>query len=156
MAKRFWLFLVIAGSLGLAVTTVAVVGPEPAAPTTHLQFEKTKLEAASKSYGEAFNSFGNANFAGVELAYRWSTRWLEAERQLSTRTDDWIAACRAHRDRMWELQESINDQFNKHMITIDQVYATDYYVAEAEAWLLQAKENSWEWKGPNRYSVRKE
>jgi hypothetical protein len=129
--------LFLASAVGLTFPDVKEVGSEPASPKKQEQLAKTKLVAARQTY-EAFCR--NRDYSDVEIAYRWSCRWLEAQRQLSDKQEDWVAAYQGHRERMRDLEQLTRRLSNKKIITIDQVHAAGYYVAEAEVWLLQTKE----------------
>jgi hypothetical protein len=95
---------------------------------------RSKLDAAKMGFTAAWGDKGG----DVEIACRWSYRWLEAERELSDKTEDRIAALQAHLTRVRDIEELTKRQFQKRHTTIDQVRASEYYVAEAELWVCQA------------------
>jgi site-specific recombinase XerD len=109
----------------------------PAAAPSKLA--KAKVDAARRTYEVVWknNKEGLAPFA--ELAYRWSRRWLEAELELSDKKTDQLAAYQAHRERMRELARITRDRYRNRYNTIEEATATDYYNAEAEVWIEQAK-----------------
>jgi hypothetical protein len=78
--------------------------------------------------------------AAGEVLYRWSRRWLNAERQLSARPADQVAALEAHLQRMRRLEALVQKVQRSGQTTIDEISATEYYRVEAEIWLLQARE----------------
>jgi hypothetical protein len=95
-----------------------------------------KLEAAKNAFKQAWDGQGG----NVEVAYRWSCRWLEAERALRDKMEDRSAALQAHLERMIEIEEVTRRQLRERIATLFEVRASEYYVAEAELWVTQAKE----------------
>jgi hypothetical protein len=135
MTQRIWVCLML--GLGLALGNMNGQGTEPASPKTSQQRAKAKLEAARTTFEALWR---NKNYPDVEIAYRWSARWLEAQRQLSDTKEGWIDACQAHRQRMQELARVTTRLFDRNLVGMDQVHATGYFVAEAELLLEQARE----------------
>jgi hypothetical protein len=123
-------FAVIA--LGLALTNAPAAGASPA-PAKAARLLKNKLEAART----AFKTAWAGQWDDVEVLYRWSLRWLEVERELSDRTENRIAALQAHLERTRAIERVTRRRFGRRLITIDQVRAAAFYVAEAEVWLGQ-------------------
>jgi hypothetical protein len=110
--------------------------PEPKAPDKLL---KAKIEAARQTYLVAWKNHKEGFIPVVELVYRWSRRWLEAELEVDDRKTEQIAAYQAHLNRMRDLGKVAYDRFRLRVNTIDEVTAADFYVAEAEIWLARAK-----------------
>jgi site-specific recombinase XerD len=121
--------------LSLAMATLLRAAPA-AAPS---KLAKAKVDAARRTYEVVWknNKEGLAPFA--ELAYRWSRRWLEAELELTDQKSDRLIAYQAHRERMRELARITRDRYRNRYNTVEEVTATDYYNAEAEIWIEQAK-----------------
>jgi hypothetical protein len=131
MARRTLMAVVIA--LGLTFTNVQGAEPSPVASNV-ARLMRNKLEAAQKTFKQVWDSQGG----DPERAYRWSCRWLEAERALSDKTGDRIAALQAHRERMREIEQVTRRQFHQGFTSLLQVRASEFYVAEAEVWMSQA------------------
>ncbi len=74
-----------------------------------------------------------------ELLYRWSCRWLDAEREISSRQEDVLAACRAHLGRMRELERVARERFRNRYVPVEEDTAAQFYRLEAEIWLERAK-----------------
>jgi hypothetical protein len=137
MTERIWVCLMLV--LGLAVGNMRGPGPEPASAKTCQQRAKAKLEAARMTFEALWR---NNDYPDVEIAYRWSARWLQAQGELGDTKGGWIGACQAHRQRMRELARITSRLFDSKLVSMDQVRATGYFVAEAEVLLVQAKHYS--------------
>jgi len=72
-----------------------------------------------------------------EEVYTWSVRWLNAQRDMSDKKDDHIAALEGHFKRMKELQEKVTDL--RELLPAVETPAAAWYVAEAELWLAKEK-----------------
>ncbi len=133
MALRILAFLVMA--LGLGIPAVQRPGPVPLKRLAELK--RAKLEAARNAFDAAWT---HNDWPHVEIPYRWSCRLLEAGREMSEKKHDQIDPCQAHLDRMKDLERITRERYQSKLVTIDQLTATAYYVAEAQIWLEQAKE----------------
>jgi multidrug resistance efflux pump len=76
--------------------------------------------------------------ARSEDMYTWSVRWLNAQRDLSPRKDDKVAALEAHLKRMKDWQQRVTQMHQTGLVTSLDVAAAQFYQAEAELWLAQA------------------
>jgi hypothetical protein len=130
-------------AFGLAATVWLRAAPEPApakgTPHVPAALAKAKVDAARRTY-ETFwtnNREGLVPFA--EVVYRWSRRWLEGELELSDKKADQLAAYVAHRDRMRKLARITHERYQNRVNTVDEVSATDFYIAEADGWVEQAR-----------------
>jgi hypothetical protein len=74
-----------------------------------------------------------------EFLYRWSKRWLEAERTIDKAKKKQIAAYSTHLDRMKKLEEIQQAQFDVGKARKYDVAAARFYRIEAERWLGEAK-----------------
>src|SRR5262245_46728700 len=104
MARHFWVLATVVLSLTLA----QLHGDEPATPA------QVKLEAARKTF-EAYWAY--RSWSDVEIPYRWSCRWLEAQNQRSDARKDRIAAFQAHLKRMKALQRITSDPSQRLVAT---------------------------------------
>jgi hypothetical protein len=73
--------------------------------------------------------------------YRWSKYWRDAATALAATQVDKIAAAQAHLDRMRELNKWTKEFHEAHRISTYSYWATEYYVADAELLLSQAKKH---------------
>jgi hypothetical protein len=133
MKKYWWSLALLAGVLS-PVSLGA--DPEPASAVTRLATQRR--DAARRTYEAMWANYRDRR-AGEDTLYRWSVRWLEAEKFLSDQPADQQAACKAHYERMRELERIIRNLQRSGQATIDEVSATEYYRVEAELWMLQAK-----------------
>jgi hypothetical protein len=134
MAKILLVFPVIA--LSLALGNLSAEAPQ------QQDKEKTKLlQAQVDATRQTLEILWNdKEFRNVDTAYQWSRRWLEAERLLKDKKQDHITAAQAHLERMRQLKNLTNQLWEQKLVSRDQPSATNYYVAEAEMWLMQAKQ----------------
>jgi hypothetical protein len=115
----------------------AEADPAPAPVSTRLA--KQLRDAARTTYETTWTNYREGRVPG-ELVYRWSRRWLKAERQLSDKPADQLAAFQAHRDRMQKLEALVERVHRAGQTTVDEVSAAEYYRVEADLWLAQARE----------------
>jgi|SRR5579884_1544654 len=119
--------------VGLAAAWTGRADPETA------ELARQKRDAARKTYEVTWTNYLEGRVP-EELVYRWSKRWLRAEEALSARPDDRIAARTAHLQRMIELERLVRRLQPLRQVTVDVVSAVEYYRAEAELWLAEAKQ----------------
>jgi site-specific recombinase XerD len=103
------------------------------------ELAKAKVTAARKTYEVIWKNNKEGFVPFAELAYRWSKRWLEAELELGDKKEQQTAAYQAHKERMRELARITRDRYRNRVNTIEETTATEFYIAEAEIWLEQAK-----------------
>jgi len=112
---------------------------------TLAKLSKERVEAAHKTFQVMWENYREGRRVSDDTLYRWSLRWLEAERQLSKQQPDQVAAYKGHRDRMAELERLIRKVRRVGQGTVDELSAAEFYKSEAEIWLLQAEGEK---KGP--------
>jgi hypothetical protein len=100
---------------------------------------KARLDAARKTYEWLSKNYIESRPPLGELLYRWSCRWLDAEREMSGRQEDRVAAYRAHLRRMRDLERVARDRFRNRFVPVEEDTAAQFYLAEAEIWLERAK-----------------
>jgi len=101
---------------------------------------KEKLHASNNAYEIAWAQFKPFDLSkgDGEKVYRWSRRWMEAQRDMATNKIENLAAIKAHFDRMRRLEEEVQN-YARGTIPFQQMEATRFYRAEAEAWLAEEK-----------------
>jgi hypothetical protein len=101
---------------------------------------KEQLSAARAAYELAWEEFKPFDLSkgDGEKVYRWSRRWMEAERGLATTRAGRVAAYRGHFGRMKKLEEQVQ-AYARGTIPIQQLAATQFYRAQAQAWLAEQK-----------------
>jgi WD40 repeat protein len=111
------------------------------APDTQ-KLGRAKVAAARKAY-EAVMKALEAGRPGAkpEDAYTWSVRWLQAQRGLSRRPVDHVAALDEHLKRMQRLAKRVDLllKVGEPELPPGSAAAAEYYVAEAELWRAEAK-----------------
>jgi hypothetical protein len=113
----------------VSASTIALAAPAADAP----KVPPDLLKAKEKEF-PADEKLG----VDAEGAYKWSCRWLEAERQVSDNKEDRIAAAQAHLDRMKALKKRAHEVAARNSADVN-LPGTEYYCVEAEIWLVQAK-----------------
>src|SRR5262249_38403673 len=107
---------------------------------------KARVALAQKGYEAAVpllrrtQRFGNTlvPVGKPEDVYNWSVRWLQAQRDLSSKHEDQVAALEAHLKRMTELQKQVEDM--KLLMSPIQEDGAEWYRLEAKLWLKQTKD----------------
>lgn len=131
------------GMYGTVALTVARAGPDdkPAPePTPELAaLYKSRLEAAQKAYQMLAKRVEAGAANDVEGMYRWSQRWLDAQRDVSAKKEDQIAALEAHLGRMSELEKLAKNFAKAGQGLAQDAFAAEYYRADAELQLMRAK-----------------
>ncbi len=121
-------------------------GPLPADQDQDTAAQIAKLatqrrDAARKTYEVWWANYREGR-APAEILYRWSYRWLQAERRLVPQPADQVGAYKAHWERMRDLDRVVRKLQRAGIITIDEVSSAEYYLTEAELWLVEAKEKA--------------
>src|SRR5262245_167529 len=134
MIQQHWVPLLIA--FGLTLSNQEGSGPTPAPSGELAKLARARLETARRT----FEGFWSAKeWRDVEIPYRWSRRWLDAQCRVNDRREDQVAAFRQHLDRMRELEQLTRQAFRVRLVGIEFVHAAEYYVAEAAEWLAHAQ-----------------
>jgi len=121
---------------------------------TVIKLLKTQLQAAQNVHRAAVEDMkvkrigdllvlvkGNQH-ARPDLVYAWSVRWLHAQRNLSETKEERIASFVDHHKRMKELEANVKllvGGGNSGLLQDHEVSAAEWYLAEAELWLLQER-----------------
>jgi hypothetical protein len=119
-------------------------GPEAANDVPALL--KARLALAEKGYREAFEGLKRTRRVGNVLTlvakpdevYAWSVRWLQAQRALSPKHEDQVAALEAHLRRMTKLQERVKELV-RDLTPASKADEAEWYRLEAQLWLAKAK-----------------
>jgi hypothetical protein len=136
MAKYFGLLALL---LGIISAGPAGAAPDPEAANNLARLAVQRRDAARRTYEALWLDYRERR-ASEDLLYRWSLRWLEAERELSDQQADQVAAYQAHFERMRDLDRIIRRLRGSGQTTIEEASATEYYRVEAEIWLLKARD----------------
>jgi hypothetical protein len=125
--------------------------PENEAVTRLLQ---TQLQAAKKAYQAAVDTMAVKQVGGLrvqvqgdtkarpDLVYLWSVRWMQAQDDLSDTKEQRIASFVDHQKRMKELLANVKTIVGDGkggILRASEVPAAEWYLAEAELWLLKER-----------------
>ena len=107
---------------------------------------KARPGLAQKGYDGTFEALLHTQKHGDMLVligkpdevYRWSIRWLQADRDLSLKETDHFAALEAHLKRMTDLQKRV-EVLSREFLPNTAKLEAEWYVLEARLWLEQAK-----------------
>jgi hypothetical protein len=137
MSLRVLVAAVVVCGLLLGVK-VAMATAEKAVDTKELA--KERRGAARDAYEFAWDEFKPFDLSkgDGEKVYRWSRRWMEAERDLATTKAERVAALQGHLERMKKLEEEVQG-YARGTIPFQQLAATKFFRAEAETWLAEAQ-----------------
>jgi len=136
----------LAGAIlaGLLAVQICRAGDEPiTASAADHTMAIAKRDAARRSYQAWWANYRDRASPG-EWVYLWSKRWLGAEKELSSRHDDQVAAYQAHLERMRELEGIVSrmQQAKPGLARIDELSTTRYYRIEAEIWYEKSRKES--------------
>jgi hypothetical protein len=123
----------------LASTAAVRAEPDPETAKTIARLAKDRVEAARTTFETEWKNYREGRRIGEDTLYRWSVRWLEAEKFVAAQAADRLAAYEGHRKRMRELDALIGNLQRAGQVTVDEVSAAAFYKAEAEIWFLQVK-----------------
>jgi hypothetical protein len=124
--------------------------PEPAkeakAADEMTMLHKTRVALAEKGYNVALETLTRTQRAGNVLVYvgqpddvyTWSVRWLQAQRDLSTKHEEHVAALEAHLKRMTELKQKVKE-LSRDLIPPIKADEAEWYRLEAQLWLSKEK-----------------
>lgn len=124
--------LTLAGGAGAAEPAPAKKVPQ------HLT--QARRDAARQTYEAFLKNNREGLLPLVEPAFRWSRRWMKAERDLGETKDDRVAAVQGHLRRMQDLERITRERFRSRVVPVEEASAVEFYRAEAETWLFQEKE----------------
>jgi RNA polymerase sigma factor (sigma-70 family) len=99
---------------------------------------KAKLEAAKEAYQEALENLRGGRSIGPEEVYTWSVRFLNAQREMSDKLNDHMAALEEHVERMKMLKKTA-DAWSQARLQKPVSTSAQWYLAEAELWLAKEK-----------------
>ena len=144
MKKTLWLavaaIVLLAGGIELKLVARAAEGQDdrPNSPE-HEKAAKAMLEAAKRTY-EATAAGYDAGTVMMVSVHSWSQYLLQAERGLAKTKDDELTALIGHWQRMKTLHNKVEPLYRTGSKggELEKYFATNYYLAEAELWLVDA------------------
>jgi hypothetical protein len=132
-------WIILGVLLGMGATNLSGADQAPASNKLS-RLRKAKVEAARETYQVIWKNYKDGLVPAVEFPYRWSRRWLEAEREMSDGKADQVAACKSHLERMREMERIERELRRSRLNPVNEFTAAEFYRVEAEIWLTQAQE----------------
>jgi hypothetical protein len=118
---------------------------------SHKKVARARTEAAKAVYESLWDVPPN-QLPFPEAVYEWSCQWRDATMAATTVRADKIAAAEAHLSRVRQLQKAVKEKLERMPTYL--FWATEFYIAEAEILLSEAKSasartsRSWPWLAP--------
>jgi hypothetical protein len=132
--------IVTTGMILGSATEVRAVGKGARAPKkAPTDLEKALVEVAREGYTQCLQEVQVGKSAPKEEMFRWSHRWLDAQRALSDKKADQVAAYQGHRDRMKEMEKVLKKYFDAGTIATKDYKAGQYRYLQAEIWLARIR-----------------
>jgi hypothetical protein len=103
------------------------------------ELEKALVEVAREGYTAYLEEVEVGKIIPSEEMFRWSRRWLDAQRTLSDKKADQVAAFKAHCDRMKEMEKRLKGFFDAGKIGVKDYKAGQYRYVQAQIWLARAQ-----------------
>lgn len=128
-------------ALGLALAFVGgTLAPSAAGEErSAAALAEANLKAARQTLNALMEAYRTGNGpVDVEKVYLWSRRVLEAQRDISSKKADQLAAIEEHLARMKGWRENAAKRYKAGQGTHAEVSAMEFFVTQAELWLAQA------------------
>jgi hypothetical protein len=119
-----------------ALTTSAPPKEEKTTPPWELA--RAKVEAAKQTCLALAQEYLEGK-ATVEQVHQWSRRWMDAEREASSKKPDQLEAIKAHVNRMQQLEKAAQERLQKRKGPASDVPAATYHRLEAELAVSRSK-----------------
>jgi hypothetical protein len=100
---------------------------------------RQRLDAVRRAYKESYDLYREGRTRDVDRIYRWSKRWLEAEREVTTTQSEQIAALEGHWRRMKQLEDLMRNLSKAGVTAVVELAAVEYYRLDAEVALSKAR-----------------
>lgn len=133
--------LVLGGLLlaqGLAPSAQKEKEKEKEARASATELAKAKLEAAQRTCLALAQEYLE-NKATLDQVHGWSRRWMDAQREVSSKRSDQQTAAEAHVSRMRQLEKAAQDKYDARRAPASEVAAAEYHRIEAEQHLARVK-----------------
>jgi len=136
MHSRLLLPALALALLGIGSTSAPSAPPETKTPPWELA--KAKVDAARKAYLSIAQEFLEGK-ATVEQVHQWSVRWLNAQRDVSSKKPDQITALEGHIARMQQLEKDAKEKYEGRRGPVSDMFAAEYHRVDAELTLSKTK-----------------
>jgi hypothetical protein len=129
------LLLVVAGLRGSTADEPKDADPRTKSARERLRLAKEVYEGSLEHHRQDASS----GPSDVEHYYRWSVRWMQAERDLGRTRAARLAALEEHTKRMQFWKERRALEREEGYVTAAEASAAEFFFVEAQEWLLAAK-----------------
>jgi hypothetical protein len=136
MFRRYLMGWMISGIVAIALVASAVAPGKSQNPPTLAEQRLKVAQQASDAIKALRKTRRNVS---SEQVYRWSLRLMEAEKGMSNKTADEIAAVNAHLLRMKEMEQRLSQAYHQWEAGHLDALEAQWYVLEAELLLSQAQ-----------------
>ena len=133
MPWRSPLIMLVAGAVLLGATGSEATGQKSVSTRKLAEERVSAARNAYEAVWARFKPFDLSKGDGEDV-YRWSRRWMEAERKMAKSEAERVAAVQGHADRMKKLEQEVQ-MYARGTIPFQQLAAAQFYRAEAELWL---------------------
>jgi len=104
------------------------------------QKANAQLAVVQRVFELRLQAHKQGEFPDLDETYVWSRRWMDAQQALSETRAERMAAIETHLARMREFEVIAKRLHEAREIGIQDVMACSFYVAEAELWLAEARQ----------------
>jgi hypothetical protein len=139
-ARKFLLLGLLLCLIFLGGSFAPSAPPEPK-KSPPWEVAKAKMEAARKTSQALAQEFLEGK-ATVEQLHQWSQRWLNAQRDITTKKTEQVTAYEAHVERMQQLEKAAQSRFESKRGQESDIHAAEYYRLEAQLTLSKFKSSS--------------
>jgi hypothetical protein len=124
-----------------AAVPVAKGKDRKADPEVPADVLKAQVVSAAEVYRLRLEGYrGGEPNSDLESTYLWSVRWLNAERDLSKKPNDRVAAAAAHLERMKTVEAMAAARVKGGNAPRHHAAAAEFFRVEAQIWLARAKD----------------
>jgi neutral trehalase len=102
------------------------------------ELARAKVDAARRTCQSVAEEYLQGK-ASVEQVHLWSRRWLDAQRDISTKRSEQISAFEDHVERMRQLEQAAKNRVESRQAPASEASAAEYHRLEAELSLSRAK-----------------
>jgi hypothetical protein len=140
--QRIWSVALFSGLLLIVAGLRGSTAQEPKDADARSKSARERARLAKEVYEGSLEHLRQEAASGsndVEHYYRWSVRWMQAERDLAQTPAAHITAAEAHVKRMKFWKERRAMEREAGYTPPAQAAAAEFFLVEAEDWLLAAK-----------------
>ena len=99
---------------------------------------KAKLDCATRACQAVAQEFLEGK-AKTEQVNMWSRRWMAAQREVTSKKADQVAAAEAHVNRLQQLEKAAKDKYDAKHGPLSDVYSAEYHRLDAEIELARVQ-----------------